>query len=644
MKKITKFLFLGYASLFLHGCKPLRTILNDEFPPLSTTDQQYISVQKNISELSDFQPHIGINIDKDFIAQYLPTEIKNAVDSLDIENVKIQKLEPKVSFDKQGIFVDADFSILIPKKEVEIKIQGQNIKIPKESIEINGDLNGVTAVSTESDSLYLRSALSSLNIKSIKFIKKPKLPKKALARLISPILKNYIENLNGAIFKNPTVIDTGWGQTYRLSVKEMFKDPNTEVIADSLKASRFIKKSSIRIKSEGVSVMIELIKEKPTKDIATTRTISPTTSPITNGELKKLFNTFDEKFDNSWLSVFNPIDVNSLVVANISKSEISNIFNEALSQQIILKQNFTIPTITFNEKFEVEKKDIDCQKVRTKFSYPDFNGASCNWHCRSWDLVCKASKEACKVQREVERVAWQLARETARVAHQAENEGKVVACNVWRETLGFLALGRFKGDLSGTGSAVINLKSFNFNSDLTEIALQYSGGVEGKLKANLELKPIDLGNIFFCFSDYEKKVSSNVDINIPEVTSKISINSTREGENLVLNIKLDKVPYNASINPSPLHSLLLDPQFLVQCPISQLVLLGGMSAAAGKFLGFVKLAPEQELLLLGNVSGSYGIDAIQIPFKPITFKINGEQKKSLIFWNSKSFQFTYFKS
>lgn len=623
MNKFTKLLLLLCASVFFHSCTPLRTIINNEFPPLSTTDQQYVSVERNLVGLADFKPHVGLNIDKEIIIQYLPAEIKKAAEAINDENVKVQNLEPKLSFDRQGVFIDADFLITIPKYDAEIK----------------GNFIGVTAISTEKDTLYLRSALSSLKIKSIKFTKKPKLSKKALANLISPILKNYIENLNGQIFKKPTVIYTGWGETYKLNLKEMFKDPNTEVIADSIKISRFIKKTSIRVKSSGVSVMVELIKDKPSIDASTI----PSPKTRTDAELTKIFKQFNAKYDSTWLSVFEPIDIKSLVVTNISKSEISNIFNDALSKQIILKQNFVIPEATFNEKLEVKRGEIDCQKVRTDFDYPSFNGASCDWHCSKYDVFCKASREACKVKREAERVVWQASRETARIAHQAENETKVVACNVWRETLDFLALGRFKGNVSGSGKAIINLESFNFNSDISEISLKYSGGVDAKLNANLELNPVDLGHIFFCYSNYDKKTSSNIGINIPEATSKISINSTREGENLILSIKLDKVSYNASINPSPLHSLLLDPQFRLQCPISNLLELGSITIAAGKFLGLVKLAPEQELLLLGQVKGSYGIDAIQIPFKPIDFKINGEQKKSLIFWNSKSIQFTYLK-
>jgi hypothetical protein len=634
MNKFTKLLILLCASTFFHSCTPLRTIINNEFPPLSTTDQQYISVERNLAGLADFNPHVGLNIDKDIIIQYLPVEIKKAAEAINDENVKVQNIEPKLSFDRQGVFVDADFLITIPKYDVEIK----------------GSFIGVTAISTENDTLYLRSALSSLKIKSIIFTKKPKLSKKALANLISSILKNYIENINGQIFKKPTTIYTGWGETYKLSLKEMFKDPNTEVIADSIKISRFIKQTSIRVKSTGVSVMAELIKDKPSIDESSI----PSPKTRTDAELTNIFKQFNAKYDSTWLIAFEPFDAKSLIVTNISKSEISNIFNVALSKQIILKQKFIVPEETFNKKLEVKRGDIDCQKVRTDFKYPDFNGDKCDWNCMKRvcvlgvckdieDPVCAASRRACKIKREAERVVWQTARETARVAHQVENETKVAACNVWRETMDFLALGRFKGNVSGIGIASINFKTFSFNNDLSEIILKYSGGVDAKLKSNLELNPVDLGNVFFCFSNYDKKISSNMDINIPDATSKVAINSSRVGENLILNIKLDKVSYNASINPSPLHSLLLDPQFRLQCPISTLLDFGSISVAAGKFLGMVKLAPEQELLLLGQVKGSYGIDAIQIPFKPIDFKINGEPKKSLIFWNNKSIQFTYLK-
>ncbi|NMR33219.1 hypothetical protein HIO71_03240 [Chryseobacterium aquaticum] len=635
MKNLTKIIFSLCIFVLLQSCKPVRAMINNQFPPLSTTDQQYSSIEANFNELKDFNPHIGSSIDKDLILKYLPVEIKNEAESYADENFKIKNIElPKLSFDKQGIFSEADFTILSTKYDIEIR----------------GKFSGVTAVSTKSDSLYLRNALSSLKIKSILFIKKPKIPRKAFAKLVTPLLKKYIENLNGQFLKKPTIVYAGWGDTYKLNFRKMFKDPSLEIIGDSTDISRFTKRSSIRIKPTGISIMVELTKEKPAMNLLP----AIQTKKRTEAELTKIFQMFDQKYDQYWTSVFDPIDDRSLVVTNISKSEISNIFNDALSKPLIVKQKLTIPQISFNQKLEVKRGDIDCQNVRTNFSYPDFNGDTCNWSCmkricifgvckKVEDPICASTRAACRVKRETARIAHQTARETARIAHQIENETKVASCNVWRETMDFLALGRFKGDISAEGNAAIYLKSFNFNFDLSELKLNYSGDVNASLKSNLEFKPVDLGHIFFCYTDYDKKFSSDVGINIPYSTSKISVTSTRDDNNLVLHIKPDKILYNASINPSPLHSLLLDPQFALKCPISKILNLVVIGTAAANFLEMVKLAPEQELLLLGKVNGSYGIDEMQIAFKPITFKINGERKESLIFWNAKSLQFKYLK-
>lgn len=638
MKNFIKCLFLFCTALFFLSCKPLKTLVNNEFPPLRTTDQQYASIERNLIGINEFEPHIGLHIDKNIIIEYLPAELKKAAEAINDENVIVKNLDPKLVFDKQGIFIEADFLVHIPKYKAEIM----------------GSFIGSTSISTEGDSLYLRSALNSLNINSIKFSRKPKLSGRVLASLLTPILKNYIENLNGEIFKKPTAIYAGWGEIYKLKLKEIFRDTNTEVSVDAIEISRFTKKSSIRIHSNGISLMVELTKNKPATD-----SLSKTSAKTrTNSELTKIFKIFNNKYDSSWSSVFEPIDEKASILLNISKSEISNILNEALSVPISLKSNFDIPKSIFNEKLEVKRGDIDCQDVRTKFDYPDFNGDSCNWDCmhtitigvcpfcrreRVEDPFCAASRRACRLRVEAQRIAWQTARETARIAHQLENEAKVAACNVWRAGLDFLALGRFKGDIAGNGKAIVNFKSFNFNSNLTEITLNYSGGVSAKLKSNIELNPVDLGHVFFCYTNYNKRTSSDIDLNIPEATSKISISSTRDEENLILKIKLDKIRYNASINPSPLDILLTDPAFLVKCPISTILGIATGAARVAKFLDLVKLAPEQELLLMGTVKGEYGIDEMQIPFKPITFKINSEQKKSLIFWNSKSIQTSYFK-
>ncbi|GAA4764484.1 MULTISPECIES: hypothetical protein [Flavobacterium] len=639
MKLFQKIIFMATTAIILFSCKPVKALVNREFPPLSTIDQQYASTDANMKGLTDFNSHIGVHIDKDVINQYLPRELKKAAEAVKSDDVMLKSIEPKLSFDRQGVFVEADFLLNIPEYNVDIE----------------GAFSGVTAISTVKDSLYLRNAIESLKVSTVKFHKRPKLSGKAMAKLITPILKNFIDNANGEIFKKPTVINIGWGEVYKLKLKEVFRDQNTEVSIDSIMVSRFVKSTSIRVKSEGISLMAELQESKPTLTVLK----GGQTQGRTNSELNKLFKKYNEKFDSIWLKVYEPIDIASLTTVNISKSEIATILNTAFSKPIELKQTFEIPKSSFNEKLEVKRGDIDCQKVRTSFSYPDFNGDSCDWNCmrrvtigvcpfcrrvRVEDPVCAASRKACRLRVEAERIVWQTARETARIAHQIENETKVGACNVWRETLDFLALGRFKGSVSGNGKAAINFDSPNFNSDLSEINLKYSGNVDGTLKSNIELIPVDLGHVFFCYTSYEKNATSSVSVNIPTDTPKIKINSEREDENLILKIKLDKIKYNASISPSPLHVLLTDPQFMVKCPIHTLIGIGSGAAAIANFLGLIKLAPEQELILAGRVNGEYGLDEMRVPFKPIIFKVNGEEKKSLLFWHDKSIQAKYLKS
>lgn len=622
-----------WLPVIFYSCSSPRTLINQKFPPLAIKDQQFASIERNLLDINDMEPHLGIHIDKEILLEYLPKEVQKAAIALEDENVIIHEFEPTISLEKQGIFIEADFFITVPNEKASIR----------------GKLKGITAVATEGDSIYLRSALSSLKIKSIKFEKKPGIKRRAIAKLMVPVLKNFIDNLNGVYLNKPTAIYAGWGETYKVSLKKLFKDPETEVIADSLIVSRYTKRTSTRIRPDGISVLVELSGNKP---VHQDTLINPLTKKRTEAEVDKIFNTYNNKFDARWLTVFEPIDPNASITASVSKAEISKVLNEALARPITLKRRFSLPATSFNEKLEVKRGDIDCQKVRTSFSYPSFKGDACDWNCKKKilgqevdDPFCVAAKTACKVKRETERVAWQAARETARIAHQALNESKVVACNVQREAMDFMALGRFKGDLSANGNAFINLQGIKFSNDLSEITLHYSGQGKVNLKSNLELNPVDLGHIFFCFANYGKRTESNLTLNMQQVTSKLLVASEREGEDLKLKIKIDQIPYEASISPSPLHALLTDPQFIVQCPITSLlasVATGGI--AVGKWLDFVKLAPEQELLLMGDVKGKYEIEEMQIPFEPIVFRINrGSDQKSVIFWNAKSIQFTYFK-
>ena len=621
---LVRLLIIIFASLVLSGCDPLRALIDKHFPPVSTTDQQYASVETNLRTIGDLTPHVGVHIDRELLTRYLPAEIKAAAEAVEDKNVVVHQLDPKISFDKQGIFIDADFSITVPEHRVDIK----------------GTFTGVTSVSTELDNLYLRSALSSLKLTSIKFTKKPSIGKKVLAELLVVVLRNYINNLNGQILRKPTVINIAWGNTYSPKIEDMFREPGTEITTEPISVSRFIKRSSIRIGANGISVLAELTKDKPVNvDVTPERT-----TRRTNAELISRFREYDKQFEDKWLSIFEPVNPDAGITANVSKSEIANVLNETLSKPITLKQNFTLPRTEFNKNLEVKRGDIDCQKTRKEFSYNRYKRDRCNWDCKWWDELCRRSKDLCNIKEEAKVAADNIKRESEYAAHQLANEARVTACNVKREAMDFMALGRFKGSVSGDGNASVTVQSLRFKDDLSEIAMTYSGDVDAKLKSHLELNPVDLGHVFFCYSNYSLNTSGDLDIGIPGTTSKIIVTSVRSGEDLTLKINLDEIKYEASIAPSPLHELLADPKFHSQCPVSRIVGLTVGAAAAAKLLDMIKLAPEQELLLLGKVKGKYGLEEMQIPIKPINFKINrGQEQKALIFWNTRSLQFKTLK-
>jgi hypothetical protein len=570
-------------------------------------------------------PHVGAYVNKQILNEFLASEIEKAATSAKEENVVIRKLRPQFDFDKQGVFIKTKFDIGIPKHNLTIK----------------GSFQGATAVSTNGDSLYLRNAVNSLHITDIDFTKKPLYGRRAIASLLTTLLSKYITNINGHLLKKPTIVDMAWGESYDLDLKKLFISADTEVEATPLTVKRHTKQSSIRIDSTGITVMVELAKEKGTGHQASNSLASRNPS---KEDLACKFSEFNHRFNERWHTVFDSIKNSVAITATVSKSEIAAFFNEVLANPVTLKQTLTMPKTNFNQKLEVKNSDINCQEVRTSFSYPSFNGASCNWSCQWWNEPCRQSRNLCRVKRETERIAWQVARETARVAHQVENEAKVAACNVWREATNFAALGRFKGDVSGDASGKIDISNVRFNEDLSTISIKYSGKLQAKLLSDLELQPIDLGHIFLCIGNYNKKTSSNINVTIPDATLSFDLSAAREGNSLNMNARISPIPYTATISNSPLHMLLVDPRFQVQCPIfSKLVGAATVAGMAATFLGILKLSPEQELLLNGNVKGEYRLGEMSTTFKPLKFKISeGPERTSEIFWNNKSIQFTNF--
>jgi hypothetical protein len=615
---LTLFLFLSLTS-----CKTLIKIINRYFPPLSTTDQQIASIEQNLLLIDSINPNIGVHINRQVLDVYLPFEVKKSVENISDKTIEIKKFDPTLSFEKQAIHIKADFIFYIPEYEITI----------------HGDFLGSSSISTSRDSLYIRNAFETLKVKKIEFKNKPTLKEKVLAKLIKPIFDNFITNINGEMLKEPSTIYLGWKEALKFDPKNIFKGETTQVTSSIQIINRYLKHSSILVGKEGISIIIEISAEEDLKKDKNTK------SSINKVGVNKLFKKYKNKFNIKWNSSFEEMNSNTGISLSINKSVLSSIFNEALSQSFKVSSKLENEKETFSSKIEVEESKINCQKVRTKFKYPSFNGDSCNWSCPDFDPICHSTRAACRVRREAQRVLWHAAKEAARIAHQAENEAKVLACDIWRETTNFLALGKFSGSTSGNGEININFNRFYFNDDLSSLDISYSGKANYKLNSKLKIQPMDLGYVFLCQFNYTKSTSSKISAELKNQTTTLTLTTKKEGDILIITTEIEPIKYKATINPSPLHEMFKDPTFFGSCSVfySFLGWASGTASIANIF-GFMGLSPEAELMLMGKVNDEHQLDEIESKIEPIKFKINnGNDMKADIYWNTKSIDFIYTK-
>lgn len=622
MKKTFQLLTLSLF-LSLTSCKSLIKIINRYYPPLSTTDQQIASIEENLVLIDSINPNIGVHINRQVLDEYLPIEVKKSAEKVSDKSIEIKKLDPSLSFEKQAIHIKADFIFYLPEYEVTI----------------HGDFLGSTAISTSRDSLYLRNAFKTLKVKKIEFKNKPTLKEQALATLIKPIFDKFITNINGEMLKEPSVIYLGWKEALKFDPKNIFKGENTQVTSSPQIINRYLKHSSILLDKEGISIIIEI------SDLEGLKKVNNTTSSVNKVGLNNLFKKYKDKFDIKWNSSFEEINSRNGISLSISKPVLSSIFNEALSQSFKITSTLKNDKEKFSSKIEVEQSKINCQKVRTNFSYPKFNRKSCDHGCESWNIPCKLGEGKCNTEEELRKVAHDAARETARIAHQAENEAKVLACDAWRETNNFLALGKFSGSTSGNGEINIDFNRFHFNDNLSSLDISYSGKANYKLNSKLNIQPMDLGYVFLCQFNYSKSTSSKISAELEKQTTTLTLTTKKDDDNLIITTEIEPLKYKATIKPSPLHEMFKDPKFFGSCSVFY-GFLGWASgtAAIANIFGFMELSPEAELMLMGKVNGEHQLDKIESKIEPIKFKINnGNTMKADIYWNAKSIDFIHIK-
>jgi hypothetical protein len=640
MKKVfdTKFCFLILLVTTL-SCKPIKKLVNSQYEPLSVEDVQTRSLATNLKVIDSLSPNIGVRIGKPMLVEFLPEKIDKSVREMNDPMVEVHEFKSSLDLTKQAIIVNADF--VASFHEIQMKI--------------TGDFQGYASVSSIKDSIFFPYALKTLKVKKIEFTtEKPDLTNRAIAALIKPVVKNFIDNINGKFITDTPSVYTGWGQMTEIDTSDLFSNDETTITGPNVEISRFIKTSSLLVDEDGVSIMLELEKSKQVQDSVTINEIA-----VSSKELNELYKKYHIKYSELWVDNFQVYNKETKLALGITKPTIAGIFNDVLSgANLVVSHKIDIPETSSNDKMEIDRLKINCSDVRESFSFPDFAySKSCNYSCTrsayigirpfgktvKWDdPLCLSARTACQIARETARVTWQTARESARIAHQVYNEGKVAACKIVVEASELVNLGKIKTSSKGSGLASLNLNNIQVNNDLSGMSLNTNGGVNLQLKSTLGLEPQDIGFIFMCVVNYNKSITTDLTGEIFNQFSEISFDPVKVGEDIVLTGTVAPLGYKAETDMSPLHGLLIDPEFAAKCPpfYSTLLTAGALGGAA-TLLGLVE-DPMLQLLLSGRAIGTYEIEPFTQKLNPIIFKINkGEGRKAIVEWGYHSIDYSY---
>jgi hypothetical protein len=602
MKKVlrTKYLFL-IILVTISSCKPIKKLVNSQYKPLSVEDVQMQSLATNLQGIDSLSPNIGIRIGKPILVEFLPKEIDNSVRYMNDPMVEVHEFKSSLNLTKQAIIVNADF--VASFHEIQMKI--------------TGNLQGYVAISSIKDSIFFPYALKTLKVKNIEFTtEKPDLTNRAIAALIKPVVKNFIDNLNGKFITDTPSIYTGWGQATKIDTSNLFNNDETTITGPNVEINRFVKISSLLVDEDGVSIMLELEKSKQVQDSVAINKIA-----LSSKELTKQYKKYRIKYSQLWVDNFQVYNKETKLALGITKPTIAGIFNDVLSSaNLLVSHKINIPA--------------------TRSAYIGIKpfGKTVKWD----DPVCLTARTACKLARETARVTWQASRESARIAHQVYNEGKVAACKIVVEASELVNVGRIKTSSKGNGVASLNLNNIQVNNDLSGMSLNTKGDVKLRLKSTLGLEPQDLGFIAMCVVNYDKSITTDLTGEIFNQFSEISFDPIKVGEDIVLTGTVSPLGYKAETDMSPLHELLIDPEFAVKCsPLYSTLLTAGVLGGAATLLGLVD-DPKLQLLLSGRAIDTYEIEPFTQKINPIIFKINnGESRKANVEWGHNSIDYSY---
>jgi len=454
---------LVVIGIFFINSVNLSDLVNDHWPPISTLDQRYHSIEESVSIITKqgFITDVLVSIsESDLKKQALPLIENNRKK---IENIKINGIsniklnDVMISFLPQGItaFLDVQFKIDNLDLTIGVTASGDVAIVPKE--------NGVV----------LKPALTNLEIKPVSRIKGRwlliKNPKDKLLSQLTTILESLLVNINGVAFKNGFHIPFDLSITENFSPKKIKTNKKINITGDDIPLKISLPSLAVYVNESSLNILGSTANQPNVNSAVATST--QVTEELLLSGFQKLTTAVNTSLFKSFGDEFSLKKTTSTVV--VRKGMLSSIINKSLNSLNIglsMKDFLTIPKLGAPDNSNKFSQDIAVHDKQTlpscKGLYRDFHGEACDNPCSYAHIICEkpcnlpdcnksyslpscdygckwskpkrcAKEAACKVERETKRAAYDVKKAACKVKREAKRaacDAKIAACKVDRET------------------------------------------------------------------------------------------------------------------------------------------------------------------------------------------------------------------
>lgn len=495
-----------------------------------------------------------------------------------------------------------------------------------------------------------------------------------MAELIERVSIYLVDNLNAAYFsKGINLLDMGENELITFSQSDVFSDPDINLLTEDNQLSRYMSNAAFKIDSEGIWLLAELSSKPVSKDILSHNPV--VVSGNVDVELiEQEFQRYEGLFETIWGSSLAASEFQDKVELQISKKSVAELLQDTLSGEIKALKKFPIPRANFSETIEYSVNDIDCDKVRKKYSNNKCRQASCprgrcdggtsgcDRNCatntplgRMDNPFCLAAEKACRLAVAADKATCDLKEEGAQVTCKAlavadkakcdseytlqkgifdtKQESSVAECKLKKAaaTSGFFSLGDFKGGASGDGEISLFAKDISVDGDLSKINITLSSEIDISLGSTVRIQPKQFGYMYVCLTAYRYDGNFDAVVSVPSQKLELLLDPIKNDDgSLTMKATYSEIDFTAKISPAPLEAILKDPTFLRNCPqfATVVVAAGSMYKTMNTLVRYKD--PALETMFKGNYVGNESIQDMEFDIKAREVELAGIKKAKML--------------